>query len=472
MKRAILLIAVLLGVNSFSNAQKIEKKWGEDSIKCTENLYIYYELAKAKNYADAFDSWHYVYQNCPACSKNNFIYGPSIVEAQIKKAETDERKNELTKLLMEVYDNRLVYFPQKHAYVKERKALDLQQHWPDSVEAYYEVFEEALELDKKHSAAFYNGYFIAVAKLFNIDKFEIGQVFEAYSVVNEGIEFNTDELNREIREFQEQEEAGTLDDKAKKSYAKAERELDRYDDVSQNINKILAPIATCEKLELIYNQESFNANKTDATWLRHAARMLEKERVSEEGEESDCTDNPIFSSVAEALYEIEPSVAAARAIFIEANKKGEYSKALEYIKEAAEGEVDLKKQAQDYLRMAATLQKLGRLAEAKSAAEKAARLRKGWGKPYLMIAAIYASGHNICGSNVFEKKAVYWAAIDKLKYAKSIDPEVAGQANKLISSYKKQLPEKSVIFTLGVKEGDKHTIGCYINETITVDFSI
>jgi tetratricopeptide (TPR) repeat protein len=472
MKKAILLIAIILGSFSLSQAQELKKKWGEDSVKCTENLYIYYELAKAKNYAEAYDAWLYVFNNCPGCSKNNFIFGPPIVETQIKKTESQEKKDELTKLLMNVYDTRLLYYPEKHAYVYERKALDMQQHWPDSVQQYYDIFEKALELDKVHSAAFYNGYFIAVARLFNKDVFEIGQVFDAYNVVIEGIEYNTDELNRQIRDYQDQEEAGTLDDKGKSKLARAERELGRYDDVSSNINKILGPIATCEKLELIYNEETFEENKTDATWLRRAAKMLEKERNGENGEETDCTDNPIFAKVAEALYEIEPSVAAARAISTLYLKNKEYSKALPYIKEAAEGEVDLKKQASDYLRMASVYLKLNRLAEAKAAAMKAARLRKGWGKPYILMASIYAAGDNICGSNVFEKKAVYWAAIDKLKYAKSIDPNVAAQANKLIGIYKQQLPEKSVIFTLGVTEGDKHTIGCYINETITVDYSL
>ena len=472
MKKAILLVAIILGNFGLAQAQELKKKWGEDSVKCTENLYIYYELAKGKNYADAYEAWLYVFNNCPGCSKNNFIFGPPIVETQIKKTDTQEKKDELVRLLMKVYDTRLDYYPEKYAYVYERKALDMQQHWPDSVEQYYEIFEKALELDKVHSAAFYNGYFISVAKLFNKDVFEIGQVFEAYNVVIEGIEVNTNDLNSQIREFQDQEEAGTLDDKGKSKLARAERELGRYDDVSSNINKILGPIATCEKLELIYNEETFEANKTDATWLRRAASMMEKERVDEDGGETDCTDNPIFARVAEALYEIEPSVPAARAIATLYLKNKEYSKALPYIKEAAEGEVDLKKQAADYLRMSSTYLKLNRLGEAKAAALKSARLRKGWGKPYILLASIYAAGDNICGSNVFEKKAVYWAAIDKLKYAKSIDPEVAGQANKLIGIYKQQLPEKSVIFTLGVKEGDKHTIGCYINETITVDFSI
>ena len=305
MKKALFLIAIFLGSFGLIQAQELKKKWGEDSVKCTENLYIYYELAKAKNYAEAYNAWLYVFNHCPGCSKNNFIFGPSIVETQIKIAESQEKKDELVKLLMDVYDTRLLYFPEKYAYVYERKALDMQQHWPDSIQQYYDIFEKALELDKVHSAAFYNGYFIAVAKLFNKDVFEIGQVFGAYNVVIEGIEYNTDELNRQLREYQLKDSTGTLDDKGRSKMAQAERELGRYDDVSSNINKILGPIATCDKLELIYNEASFEANKTDATWLRRAAKMLEKERMGDDGEETDCTDNPIFAKVAEALYEIE-----------------------------------------------------------------------------------------------------------------------------------------------------------------------
>lgn len=48
-----------MGVNNVASAQS---KWGEDSVKCRENLYIYYELAKAKNYAEAYEPWTYVFE--------------------------------------------------------------------------------------------------------------------------------------------------------------------------------------------------------------------------------------------------------------------------------------------------------------------------------------------------------------------------------------------------------------------------
>lgn len=474
MKKALWLLIAAIGFTGGLKAQEQQmEKWGEDSVKCRENLYIYYELARSKNYLEAYDSWKYVIDHCPASSKNNVIYGPYIVEAKLKEATTEEEKMKYKNMLMDVYDIRLQLFPGKEAYVMERKALDMIQHFPDSTKKAYDLFKKAVELDKDHSAAFYNGYFIGAARLFNDDVFSIGDVFNAYNVVMEGIEYNTNKLNEEITEIKDKQDSttSTLSQKEEQALAKAERELGRYDDVESNIEKILGPIATCDKLADIYNEESFQANKKDPTWLRRAAKMLSRERENDEGEEVNCTDNPIFIKVAEALYKQEPSPTSARAISIIAARNKDYSKAIQYLNEAIDLEVDRKKKASDYLRIASYNLQIGRAAAAKGSAQKAANLRSGWGRPYIIIAQSYAAGKDACGDNACTKGAVYWAAIDKLNYAKSIDASVASTANRLIAAYKQQLPQKSICFQLGFTQGQKIKIGCYINETVTVDFN-
>jgi len=110
------------------------------------------------------------------------------------------------------------------------------------------------------------------------------------------------------------------------------------------------------------------------------------------------------------------------------------------------------------------------LSDAKTYALKAASANKTWGDPYIVLATIYADAAGTCGENSIEKNAVYWAAIDKLNYAKSIDVEVTNKANKLIAAYKGSVPQKSTAFALGYKEGDKHRIGCWINETVVLIF--
>lgn len=467
MKKLLWIVIAVIGLNNVANAQS---KWGEDSSKCRDNLYIYYELAKAKNYVEAYDSWKYVYDNCPASSKNNVIFGPYIVEAKLKAASTDAEKAEFAALLYDVYDTRIELYPDDEAYALERKGLDMIQNSPDSTQKAYDIMKRALELSNEHSAAFYNAYFIAAARLFNKDVFDVKDVFQAYSVVQEGLEYNTNALNVEIYELEQKGESIT--DKEKKQLEKAQRELGRFDDVVSNNEKILGPIATCDKLTLIYNDETFEANKADATWLRRAAKMLSRERENDEGDMVDCTDDPIFFKIAEALYSLEPSPTSARAVATIAIKNKDYSKGIEYLKEAATSEVDPKKKSSDYLKIATAYQKIGSLDNAKSAALQSASFNKSWGTPYIVLATIYAQADGQCGNNVFEKKSVYWAAIDKLKYAKSIDPSVASKANRLISAYKGQLPDKTIIFQLGVKEGDKHSIGCFVDETITVDYSL
>lgn len=477
MRRALWLLIAVFGLTATTKAQS-ESVWGEDSVQCRDNLYIYYELAKNKNYVEAYPSWKYVYDNCPRVKSFNMIYGAYIVEAMIKNTEDPAEKEEYKELLFDVYRSRLKYFPGKEGYVYGRMALDAVQHYPDSAGLALEYFEKSLETGgKEQSAAFYNGYFIAAARLFNDKVYEIKDVFDVYNVVSEGISYNTDQLNRTITDYtvDPDDTTGveiTLSDEQTKELAKAERELERYSDVESNIGKILGPIATCDKLADIYNKETFAENKNDTVWLRRAATMLTRERTNDEGESVNCTDNPIFIDVAEALYKQSPSTTAARAVGLIAYKNGNLSKAAQYLKEAAESEVDRKAKSRDYLRLASIYQKRGQLASAKSAALKAAQFNRSSGKPYIVLATIYAQADGTCGSNVFEKKAVYWAAINKAQYARSIDKSVASQANRLIAAYKQQLPDKTIIFQLGVKEGNKHTIGCFINETITVDYSL
>ena len=87
-----------------------------------------------------------------------------------------------------------------------------------------------------------------------------------------------------------------------------------------------------------------------------------------------------------------------------------------------------------------------------------------------MWANVYAAAAGSCGSNVFEKNAVYWAAIDKAAKAKQVDPTVASRADRTIGRLRAGIPDKSISFQLGWKEGDRYSIGCWINETITVRF--
>lgn len=240
--------------------------------------------------------------------------------------------------------------------------------------------------------------------------------------------------------------------------------------VQSNIEKILSPLLTCDKLTLIYNEEAFEQNKDNIEWLKRAGNLLQKERVGDNGEMTSCTDNPVFISIAETLYEIEPSAQAALNMAKLGVNKSDWAMAKKYYTEAIEQEEDLRRKANSYMGLAYVNQKMGALSAAKSNCLKAGQLRKDWGNPYLYLATLYAEAAGTCGANAVEKNAVYWAAINKLSYARSIDPSIANKAAKLISAYTQQIPDKGISFQLGYKEGDKINIGCWINETVSVKF--
>lgn len=268
--------------------------------------------------------------------------------------------------------------------------------------------------------------------------------------------------------YQLDEEGYTSVDKRKIS--NNEIRLRNIEAVQRNIEKILSPLLTCDKLGRIYNEESFAAHKDDLEWLKRAGNMLQKERMDDNGEMTSCTDLPVFILIAETLYEMEPSAGAARNMAKLGVNKGDWAMAKKYYLEAISQEEDLRRKANDYMGLAYVNNKMGLSGSAKSNCLAAGQLRKDWGNPYLYLATLYAEAAGDCGSNAVEKNAVYWAAINKLSYARSIDPEVADKATKLISLYSKAVPDKGVAFQLGYKEGDQVRIGCWVNETVTVKF--
>ena len=75
-KKTIVLIVTILTVTGI-NAQS---KFGEDENACKENLSMFREYYKQKNYTDALKPWRWAYNNCPASSGNIYKNGPKIIK--------------------------------------------------------------------------------------------------------------------------------------------------------------------------------------------------------------------------------------------------------------------------------------------------------------------------------------------------------------------------------------------------------
>ena len=52
---------------------------GEDSIRCITNISLFTPYAKGGNYKDALEFWKIAYEECPAATKDIYLYGVRIV---------------------------------------------------------------------------------------------------------------------------------------------------------------------------------------------------------------------------------------------------------------------------------------------------------------------------------------------------------------------------------------------------------
>lgn len=473
MKRFVIAV---IAVSTFASAQAQNKVWGEnavDSVKCWENLNIAGSYYQNKTYLQAFDAWLQLYTTCPAASKNTYIIAPKIIEAKIADEKDAAKREQWINILIEQYDKRIEYFYEEDRVgtIKSDKASDYLKYHKDDTENSYKLFTEAFEAAGKDMyPAQLNNYFISSVRMFNEKKISLDDLLINYNFITDALDYNVIKYSKEVAEAEALMEEQKCDAKCEKSLERNTKILDGYDKVQGNIEKMLAPVLSCDKLDLVYTKEKFEENKENVKWLQTALRMLEKERTDEDGNSSDCTSNAMYFQIAEALYKIEPSAQAARSMAKLAYGKGDYSTAVKYFEEAISLEEIPGAKANDYLRVAAIQQKRGNLSQAKAACLSAAKLRKNWGDPYIVLASVYADAAGTWGSNAVEKNAVYWAAIDKLNYAVSVDPNASTRANKLIAAYKKLVPDKATAFALGVTEGTKIDIGSWINETVVVKF--
>jgi len=471
MKKMFLFAAATLSIALQAQDEKIWGNSAADSVKCFENYNIAGSYYQSKGYLDAYDAWYQVYSTCPGAYKNIFIIAPRILEEKIKDTKDEAKRKEYIDILIKQYDDRLKYFPEKEGYVLGEKAADYARYYKDDSETAYKLFNEAyVAAGNDMTPAQLNAYFLSSVRLFNQKKIEFAELLEVYDIISEALDYNVIAYSKEIAQLEAEKEAGTCDERCEKTLDRNIKMSEGFEKVQNNINVSMGSVLTCDRLNIIYTNEKFEENKTNAPWLRTASRMLGKERVDDDGNTSDCTENSIYFKIADALYKLEPTAHAARSMAKLAYDKKDYSTAIKYYEQAAGLEQDPRAQASDFLKAGAIYQRIGNLQQAKSYAIRASNIRKSWGDPYLVLASVYADAAGQCGNNLVEKNAVYWAAIDKLNYAKSIDANVTKRADAMIAAYKKLSPDKSISFQLGYKEGDKYTIGCWINENVVVRF--
>ncbi len=422
MKKFIILVVAILAVFSVG----AQSKYGADEQKCKENLSMFREYYKQKNYDDAYNPWRWAYKNCPQSSGNIFKNAPKILKAKMKADKVN--KSEYVDTLMMVFDDRIKYFG-KDGYVLGIKGYELIGIDKSRSEEALGYLKRSIELEGNNAsvqAVF--GYMKAIVNLEKSGVKAKSDVIEAYSVVSEVIDYNIVNETKMAVHFV------------------------KY---SEKVEKLFTPYANCDDLIALFSVK-FDPITEDVNLLKRITKVLDNKK---------CTDSDLFFNASSRLHELEPSAASADQMSKMSIAKGKSSNAITFSKQAIESEEDVNKKAIYYLGLADAYRNSGSYASARNAVYSALELRDGWGEAYMNLGNIYVAGAKNCGSD-FDKSTVYWVAVDAFRKAR-LDEETGDRASKSINTYSKYFPTKENCFFNGVEAGKPHTVACWINKTTT-----
>lgn len=443
---------MLLGSMAISNAQA-------QNTECVTNLSIYTEHVKVKNYDAAYTPWKMVYETCPGLNRANFIYGERILKDKIKKSSGADKDGFIADLLS-LYDNSMVHFPKKTKLapvIIDKVELKYNNKMISDDEIYAQL-GKAFNEDKdnfKNPRALYL-YFSSLVDLHKAGKKELQEVFDVYDEVTEKVEVENGKLTDGIAKLLPKEEAKTLTSKEKKRLSAYTKNSTSFGKIGGSIDSKLGALADCGNLIPLY-QKSFDAKRGDVTWVKRAvSRMFTKE----------CTEDPLFVKLVEAQNALEPSADTEFYLGLLKLRSGDTKGAVANFDKALQLETDSKKKSKIAYKVATIYRKSSK-GTARKYAQKAINAQPSNGKAYLLIANLYATSANQCGTKTFDKLAMYWKAADMARKASRVDPSISSRANKSASSYSQKAPTKEMIFTEGMA-GKTVTFSCWVGGSIKV----
>lgn len=433
-----LAFMMLLFLGTFSAVAQEE----DMETQCNIKYNLFRGDFKAKNYDAAYDNWMWCMDNCPSISVNLYKTGITIAEYKYDTA-SDADKPAALEVVKRVYEQRLENFPKDQGKVYSDYAVSMEKKGltADEVFALYEKAFKA-EPSKMGIKALFK-YFDGVVER-NKDT-DVQYIFDTYDDVVEGVNKKIDgysiKLNGYNAKLDKGEELTAKENKYKNAY---EKNLIAMGQIQGNLDSKLTTIASCENLVALYSK-NLEANKNNGKWLQRAvSRMYNK----------DCTDADVYVQLVDAYQIASPSPEASVFYAGVLLKNGEKSKATQFFKQAIEQETDPNKKAKYLLKVANLTSKTDKVAS-RRAAKQAIALKPAYGQAYLLIADLYAQSANSCGSNVFEKKMTYVAALNYASRAKRLDPAISKIAQKYINNYRQNVPDKKMVFTSGMQAGTK-----------------
>ena len=445
----LLLVALLL--NSVSvNAQKgIEDGsrfgHGEDSIRSVRNMARYQALLKENDFKKAYAPWKMAFTETPWAQTCLYTDGTRILRALITGSKSETEEKGFLKELMAVHDQRIHYLdslntltdaPVSPGFILGMKAHDYLMFAPlplDTGKA-YRMVQKAIGMEKEKSTYYMlqDIMDLSLQQLKN-DPDHIEQFIQDYLTASHHANMRIKTLAPDTKK--------RLLWETTKNYIDA-----RFMESGQT---------TCKALQAVYGPK-IERHQTDLAYLNQVLTTLEQLK---------CTGEEAYIAASEAVCRLTPTYGKAARCGYLYYKKGETEKSIAYFDKAIELAGSTTEQSTSCYWAARVLFNQKQWIRAKQYALKAIALNPNNGKPYILIAQMYASNPNWCKEATLNQ-CTYFAVIDKLQKAKSVDASVTDEANRLINTYTAHIPSEHDLAYLGLKKGNSVILGGWIDETI------
>lgn len=416
-----------------------ESKFGKDSVQTLYNASIYTELWRQKNFKEALPAWRYVFLNAPAFQQNTYVRGEDIIEYMYKSTQ----KKEYLDTLMMVYDQRIKYFGNDpkagEGYILGRKGMAMLEYGDQSAENLKQAYGYLLKsVEMKGTAS----HPVVIDRL----------MCTACDLAKEG-QLTSEEVLRLYDDLSRLVKKNILEGgKVGENFERCQKNLDAF--------FFASGLADCETLSGLLTAR-YEANKTNLDELKSISSLLRRR---------ECTDLPIYTTVAETIYRLEPSSDAAYGLAVMFLGKRDIGKAELYFKEAIDKAESAEEKENANMMLAQLYLTTKNYPQAKKYALEVLKINPNSGKAYIVIGKAYVFGSKGYGEDEFDQHSVFWAAVDKFIKAKQVDPEVTTEADDLIKTYSVYFPTQNDAFFRSIKPGDTVTIGSWINEKTAARF--
>ena len=433
--KIVIIAAAALSMSIAANGQS---KWGDtpdDSIACISNVSLYQEFYKQKSYTDCYEPWRQILKHCPRYSKAVYQKGETIMKAMINSAQNAEERDAYIEEMMRMFDQRIQYFGEE-AVVLAKKAQTLSTLRPKDVKNVYEIYAQAIEtgshqLDENYVTLFFK----ATVDYVQAGLAEPSLVIDNYDIASDLLDSIRDQIE---------------DDSVK---------IAKISGYINNVEAVFSPYASCDQLIAIY-QKKFEADPKNADLLKKITNIMMKKG---------CTENALFFSATENLYELEPSPSTAMRMGSMCYSKKKYADAISYTQDAVKNLTDKKDLYKAYLIMGLSYSGMGSYSAARTALLKAAEVDRTKGEPYINLAMVYANSYRSIDDGMGGRSA-YWAAVDELRHAKQVEPtdNIIAIADKLIGSYSSAFPKKNDAFMLDLIDGHSYVVPGWIGKSTII----